>query len=844
MQRLTLCVIAKDEERFLAECLDSVRGLVNATVVVDTGSTDRTAQIARERGALVVQHAWNEDFAAARNAALEHVRGGFVLVLDADERLGPGARRAIRKALSRDDFDCGMLPLHDASSLDAKHEDVVAGRARRGDPVLLPRLLRRTADLRWEGVVHEQVGAWARGKRIAAIEAPVVHLGAVPELREARGKNERNLRLLEKRAAAEPDSPTVLAYLARELERCGQSQRALDVVRASWSAMQRAAGAGRPPCDAVQPVTLLAFLCIRGGQLDEAIAALAQARVWSDAHPNLDLLDGLAHERRALRAQALEDFAADLDAARNCYEALSAHRGKAFWSEVLPGALGAVGQTRLGTARLLLGESELAAGAFEQALRSDSGSLEARLGLVEARIDAGRAQDALPDLPELLTSDCADAWLLASAAALALGSREDAQLFVQRAAQALQRRPWIADFRLGRLRELLAELGGAQQDATASAEVREQRRATVVIPAYNRLDLLRTVLDAFQGQTDAPEFELLFVDDGSQPPAREVFEARPRPESWRLITRESNGGRGAALNTGLAAARGDIVIFCDSDIEPSPRLVADHLAFHALDTSELATHLGALEYGVDAGLFGTWMGARSNPRLRGGERRVDWTQWFTDNWSFKRSLLSSRGLRFDECFRAWGWEELDLAHRLEQLGATNTLTEAARGRHLKAASFAGMLASFERSAPNLVQLASKLPDDSHVRGWMDSADCPAQSVERVVECAQILWSRLEELHAAAPATMKDVRAYEVDACALACSDLVFRVGLTRGLSKLPGAGADPQARLRSETLVVKTLQTALRKAIALETRLGAAAPMSDWRARIKQLLPTPALAAA
>ena len=93
MQKLTLCVIAKDEEAMLGDCLASVRGLADAIVVVDTGSTDRTAAIARLHGAVVVEHAWNHDFAAARNAALPHVKSGFILVLDADERLGPGAKR-------------------------------------------------------------------------------------------------------------------------------------------------------------------------------------------------------------------------------------------------------------------------------------------------------------------------------------------------------------------------------------------------------------------------------------------------------------------------------------------------------------------------------------------------------------------------------------------------------------------------------------------------------------------------------------------------------------------------------------------------------------------------------
>jgi glycosyltransferase involved in cell wall biosynthesis len=848
MQRLTLCMIVKNEERFLDGCLSSVAGVADAIVVVDTGSTDRTVEIARKHGATVVTHVWNDDFAAARNAALEQVKSGFVLVLDADERLGPGAKRALRKALSRDDFDCGMLPLHDASRLEASLDDVVQGRARRGDPVLLPRLLRRTSDLAWEGVIHEQVTGWARRhRRIVQVDAPIVHFGAVPELRAARGKNDRNLSLLERRAAAEPNNATVHAYLARELERRGDAAQALEVARRGWACF-RGQGDARPELDVVLPATLLAFLALRAGELDEALATLAQARLWSDPHPNFELLEGLCHERRAHRASDVEAFAADLLAARSAYEALRQHRGKSFWSEVLPGALGATGATRLGTVYLLLAEPELAERAFAEALLFDSELVEAKLGLAEALLDSGRPEQALRGLPELLAPDCADAWVLGAAAAAQLGSRADACMFVDRAREALNSKPWIADHRLGRLQELECELSAAIAPAQACAG--DVPSVSVVIPAYNRLDLLRPVLEGFARQTDVAPFELIVVDDGSLPPVRELFdelvEALGAPANWRLIEHERNRGRGAALNSGLDAATGDVVIFCDSDIEPSERFVAEHLAFHIGAGSELATCLGALEYGVDAGLFGAWMGARSNPRLRGGSRSVDWTQWFTDNWSFRRTLLASRGLRFDERHRVWGWEELDLAFQLQKLGATNHLLESARGRHLKAASVAGMLASFARSTPNLDLLASKLPSEPNVRGWTASRAASREALERVSACLDVLWSRLQELDAAAPERARDVGDATVNACAIALSDLVFRVGITRGyverevvdngaVGRSDATSAESNV-MQADRLLDGALGAALRAAVQFEARLGALAPASDWRRRIASLL--------
>jgi glycosyltransferase involved in cell wall biosynthesis len=833
MQRLTLCMIVKNEETFLEGCLASVRDVVDAMVIVDTGCTDGTLAIARKYGARIVPHAWNDDFAAARNAALEHVPGGFVLVLDADERLAPGAKRALRKALARNDLDCGLLPLHDASRMDAKLDEVLSGRARRQDPQLLPRLLRRTPDLRWEGVVHEQVTDWARKHpRIVAVDAPIVHYGAVPELRAARAKSDRNLKLLEKRARLEPDNPIVLAYLARELERKGQAARALETARCSWRAVKAPEGQ-RPDCDPILPVTLLAYLAIRVGEIDEALRALAQARQWSAGHPNLDLLEGLAHEQRALKASTLEQYASDLLNAKANYEALPAQRGKLFASEVMPGATGATGALRLATVELLLGEPERSRERFEEALRFEPNNVEARLGLAEVELESGRPDEALRRASQLLENGGADAWLLGAAAAFALGSRDDARLFAERARGLSASAPWAAPHRRARLEELARELAAAAAEPSAA----ESLRASVVIPAYNRLDLLKPVLEGFLKQQGAAPLELIVVDDGSQPPVRELWATLSTPENWRLIEHERNRGRGAALNTGLAAASGDVVIFCDSDIEPSPQFVAEHLDFHRERNDELATCLGSLEYGVDAGLVGELLGARSSPRLRDTSGPVTWTQWFTDNWSFRRSLLTTRELRFDERYRVWGWEELELAWRLQQLGASNTRIDGARGRHLKAATLPGLLGSFARSVVNLELLAAKLPDDKSVQQWLESRSATPAALEHAERALRIVFARLEQLDQAAPSLVRNVGERLVQNCAVALSDFIFRVGLTRGWIDQRAHDEAPHttATASADRTLDDTLHGLVRTVLQLEMRVGAAAPASNWRQELARL---------
>ena len=99
---LTLCMIVRNEQERLPRCLASVAGLVDELVVVDTGSTDATARIAREHGAIVIDHDFSRpDFAQARNRGLDAATGAMVLVLDADEAMLPQSIPLVRELASR-----------------------------------------------------------------------------------------------------------------------------------------------------------------------------------------------------------------------------------------------------------------------------------------------------------------------------------------------------------------------------------------------------------------------------------------------------------------------------------------------------------------------------------------------------------------------------------------------------------------------------------------------------------------------------------------------------------------------------------------------------------------------
>lgn len=136
---VSLCMIVKDEESNLADCLESVREFVDEMVVLDTGSGDRTIEIAQSAGAKVHSFEWCDDFAAARNAALNYIETDWVLVLDADEVLVSGAVPALKVAMQdehclvvnlvRQELGANQIPYSLVSRLFRKHPAIHFNRA-------------------------------------------------------------------------------------------------------------------------------------------------------------------------------------------------------------------------------------------------------------------------------------------------------------------------------------------------------------------------------------------------------------------------------------------------------------------------------------------------------------------------------------------------------------------------------------------------------------------------------------------------------------------------------------------------------------------------------------------
>jgi glycosyltransferase involved in cell wall biosynthesis len=220
-------MIMKNEEDVVGDAVRAVRPLVDEVVVYDTGSTDRSIEIAEAAGARVVRGYWNEHFGDARNRALEHCSGDWILAVDADER-AEGDPSDLRRFLATQAADLAQVVVTNTAW--AQGEEGYDFR-----PV---RLFRRER-CHWSGALHEMVVSRHDGSLPSVAPAPaplrLIHSGYQVVNIEAHDKLERNLRIARAAADAWPESgdpgDAVWCNYGRALADAGHHEEALDALR-------------------------------------------------------------------------------------------------------------------------------------------------------------------------------------------------------------------------------------------------------------------------------------------------------------------------------------------------------------------------------------------------------------------------------------------------------------------------------------------------------------------------------------------------------------------------------------------------------------------------------------
>jgi len=309
MPKLSACLITKDEATNLARCLRSVRRVADEIVVVDTGSTDDTVEVARTHGAQVAIIPWQGDFALARNAALGLATGDWVLVIDADEELDDASVPSLRAAIGEAGAEAYWVRI--VSYLgDTPDEGLTVEN-------LYPRLFRRRPRYRFAGRIHEQVlpALIAGGGEVRSSEVALLHYGYLNPAVTQKGKIARNTAMIEQALKTAPADPYHWFNLGTEHLRDRRPADAETAFRRALSAL----GTAEPRYLSVVVRNLT--LALRDqGKSHEALRVLRTYQshfpdytdlVYFEGLVRSDLFDWDGVEAAMLRALAMGDAPAD-----------------------------------------------------------------------------------------------------------------------------------------------------------------------------------------------------------------------------------------------------------------------------------------------------------------------------------------------------------------------------------------------------------------------------------------------------------------------------------------------------------------------------------------------------
>lgn len=270
MKRIALVMIARDEARCIERCLKSAAPHVDTMIVYDTGSHDDTRERAASAGARVIAGAWNDDFAAARNAALAHADADWLLVLDADEWIAGGSEALA--VLRRE----GVPFLGVVTVVNLFDND---GGETCESPSWIPRVLPRGVG--YAGRIHEQPEAALPRRRLAL---QIRHDGYLRSVMQA--KRERNRRLLELALAERPDDAYLAYQFAKDLELRGE----FDAARPHY---ERALAAAEPAATWRHDLVLrLVFTLKKCARHERALALIEAETPRFDTSPDLHFAHG------------------------------------------------------------------------------------------------------------------------------------------------------------------------------------------------------------------------------------------------------------------------------------------------------------------------------------------------------------------------------------------------------------------------------------------------------------------------------------------------------------------------------------------------------------------------
>jgi tetratricopeptide (TPR) repeat protein len=295
--RLSLCMIVRDEQEMLPRCLSAVAAAVDEIVIVDTGSTDATIEIARSFGARVIERGWTGSFAQARNVSFDAANGDWLIYLDADEVLAGEDLERLRALTG-----CTWREAFYLS--ETNHTGEIDGGTAVAHSAL--RVLRNRPEYRFEGRLHEQIAHRLPGylpERVETTGIRVEHYGYLGVVRDLREKSRRNIELLRLSQRERPATPFLLYNLGSEYAAAGEHTAAVTELQKAQELLE-----ALPDRDSYRFAPALMCRLVRSLRISgRAGDALARAQVGLEHFP--ELTDLVLEQARAANALGERDRA-------------------------------------------------------------------------------------------------------------------------------------------------------------------------------------------------------------------------------------------------------------------------------------------------------------------------------------------------------------------------------------------------------------------------------------------------------------------------------------------------------------------------------------------------------
>ncbi|WP_425449027.1 tetratricopeptide repeat-containing glycosyltransferase family 2 protein [Dethiothermospora halolimnae] len=294
--KLSLCMIVKNEEKNLPRCLDSVKDIVDEMIIVDTGSTDKTIDIAKNYNSKVYYFKWCNNFSKSRNYSIEKAKGDWILIMDGDDRLEPNDKTSLLKLLDNEDTDIYFMQT--LSYVGTKPGLNVVNN-------LNVRLIRNNKGYKFKGEIHEQLDypdGIDRKKVTKVANIKFHHYGYLNYNIKEKNKRKRNIEILKEVLEKDSHNSFNLFNIGNEYFALEDYEKALVYYKKSYDKFN-------PTCGFSPKLIFRIIMCLNElNRYDEALSIINKGLRYYPRFTDLLFVKGIISDKRKNTLLTIETF--------------------------------------------------------------------------------------------------------------------------------------------------------------------------------------------------------------------------------------------------------------------------------------------------------------------------------------------------------------------------------------------------------------------------------------------------------------------------------------------------------------------------------------------------------